>query len=157
MPLRTGNWDLNINGTVGILSIDSVGADGSLNGSVFERIGINPLPIAGFWDEVSQSISFHTQAPFSDAVIIDPSTGSPLIDPNTGGPIPVPVAPPDFRSYRGYLFSTPPQPGPGEDITLTLTGDVQADGSGSASTGSPITASSRRNVFGWFAQIREVI
>jgi hypothetical protein len=156
MPLKNGNWDININGTQGVLSIDNVGADGNLSGGLSEFIGGSFLSIAGFWDEVAQSISFHTVTPDSGSVIIDPSTGEPLIDPNTGGPIPVPVRPADFRSYRGYLFSTPPHPSPGQDITLTLAGDVLADGSASSNS-SPINASSRRNVFGWFAQIREVV
>ncbi|HEX6125979.1 MAG TPA: hypothetical protein VFZ23_11460 [Pyrinomonadaceae bacterium] len=157
MPLKNGNWDLNINGTVGTLAIDAVGADGTLVGRLFEFVGGPELSIAGFWNEVAQSISFHTMIPDSGAVIIDPSTGQPLIDPNTGGAIPMPQPPSEFRSYRGYLFSTPPRPSPGQDITLTLTGEVQADASGGAANASPISASSRRNVFGWFAQMNEVI
>lgn len=153
MPLKTGSWDININGTMGTLAIDSVGSDGSLVGRLSE-LG-RDVSIVGFWDEVAQSISFHLLNTTPGPIIVD-ATGQPIIDPSTGMPMTMPPQLAEFRSYKGYLFSTPPHPTPGQDIMLTLAGDVRVDAA-APFNGSPINGSSRRNVFGWFAQIEEVI
>ena len=56
--------------------------------------------------------------------------------------------------YTAFLFSTPPAPPPGGDISWTLAGIVR-DPVGEPANG--IAGSSRRNEFGWFAQITQVI
>ncbi|HKY28027.1 MAG TPA: hypothetical protein VJM12_08785 [Pyrinomonadaceae bacterium] len=56
--------------------------------------------------------------------------------------------------FEGYAFRTPITPEPGQDVVVTLAGVVRVN------TGASFTflqASARRNVFGWFAQITELI
>jgi hypothetical protein len=54
--------------------------------------------------------------------------------------------------FKGYLFRTPQAAEPGQDLVATLAGFAQVEGSILFCTGT-----SRRNVFGWFAQKTEVI
>jgi hypothetical protein len=51
MPLPTGTWKLNVNGTEADFLIDSV-QEGNLAGRLFGQ------KAAGFWDESSQIITF---------------------------------------------------------------------------------------------------
>jgi hypothetical protein len=55
--------------------------------------------------------------------------------------------------FKGYLFRTPPNPEPGRDIMATLVGVAQVN----AMATRFLPANARRNVFGWFAQITEVV
>ena len=55
--------------------------------------------------------------------------------------------------FKGYLFRTVQSPEPGRDVMVTLTGSLQVAGS----IASFFNASARRNAFGWFAQITEVV
>jgi hypothetical protein len=82
----------------------------------------------GMWDETSQSIT----------IIV-------VLTPGDFGTIAL---------YKGYLSRTPPNPEPGRDVVAILAGSVQVnEGNGFP----PARASSRRNIFGWFAQIPEVV
>jgi hypothetical protein len=83
---------------------------------------------SGFWDEVSQTITFG----FTKEI-----------------PLP-PVA-----VFKGYLFRSPENPAPGRDVVATLAGSVQVSIGAFAAVN--LISSSRRNVFGWFAQITEVV
>lgn len=83
----------------------------------------------GFWDEVSQTITF------SFTGVLRP-----------------PPEPPAIALFKGYLFRTPENPAPGRDVVATLSGSAQVTGVAEALPGT-----ARRNVFGWFAQITEVV
>ena len=85
--------------------------------------------IRGFWEESSQTITFSV------------------------GVIETPL--PTFALFKGYLYRTPPNPEPGRDVLATLTGFVQVNNAGPATF--PVVGTSRRNVFGWLAQITEVL
>jgi hypothetical protein len=84
----------------------------------------------GFWDEVSQTISLNVRL-------------------QGAGP-----SVPAVAIFKGFLFRTPSGAEPGSDLLTTLTGFVQVFDDHSFS---PAHGSSRRNVFGWVAQIPEVI
>jgi hypothetical protein len=125
MPLPTGTWKVNVNGTEGNLTIEAPDR-GVFVGKVLE------MDVRGFWDESSQTIAFMA------------ITGQPAL----GGFV--------VRSYKGYLFRTPPNPERGRDVLATLSGSLQvnalAPGDVAAEGGD-----ARRNVFGWFAQIVEIV
>jgi len=112
---------MNVNGQEEDFIIRSV-QDGSFNGTFSGRT------IDGFWDEVSQTITFG----FSEL-----------------RPVPTP---PFTALFKGYLFRTPRTPAPGRDVMVTLTGFVQVSNSIELLPGT-----TRRNVFGWLAQITEVV
>jgi hypothetical protein len=82
----------------------------------------------GFWDEISQSVTISVKV----GEIADF---------------------PNVYLLKGYLFKTPANAEPGRDVTVTLSGFVQSQ-LGPGFLGA--NGSSRRNVFGWFAQIQEV-
>jgi len=121
MPLPIGTWKMNINGRELDFTIESQ-QEGIFNFTLLA--GSN----TGFWDEVSQTISFALLKP-----------------PNL-----TPVA-----LFTGYLFRTPDNPAPGRDVVATLAGSVSVTPGSFA--GANLITSSRRNVFGWFAQITEVV
>ncbi len=122
MPLPTGTWKMNINGRELNFIIASV-QEGIFSASLLDG------PQTGFWDEVSQTITFGF------------SIGQ-------GGTAEVAV-------FKGYLFRGPENPAPGRDVVATLAGSVQVSvGSFAAAN---LIPSPRRNVFGWFAQITEVV
>ena len=83
----------------------------------------------GMWDEASQTIMFIA---------------------HTGGSSDTPRV----AFFKGYLFRSPLNPEPGRDVTVSLTGFVQVD-DGPFLPGA--TGTARRNVFGWLAQISEVV
>lgn len=56
MPLQTGTWTINVNGTVDQLGIINVDAQGALNGF------LGGGPFVGFWDEASQKITFSVRS-----------------------------------------------------------------------------------------------
>ena len=126
MPLPTGAWNINSNGQEGSLVIDGVSATGVVGGEINVHIGGER--ITGFWDETSQELTF-----------------SPLPQ---GLPQESPVLP---ILYKGYLFSTPLNPVPGQDIVWTLAGSFQSVDTGGAIP-QTVPANARRNIFGWFAQ-----
>ena len=122
MPLPTGTWKMNVNGKELDFTIQSV------QEGVFSAFLLGQSH-TGFWDEVSQTITFGLtkgQGPGSAAAV-----------------------------FKGYLFRSPENPAPGRDVVATLAGSVQV--SIGAFAGVNLIASSRRNVFGWFAQIAEVL
>jgi hypothetical protein len=57
--------------------------------------------------------------------------------------------------FKGYLLRSPENPESGRDVVATLAGSVQV--SIGSFAGVNLITSSRRNVFGWFAQITEVL
>ena len=132
MALQTGTWKVNVNGTEGDLQLSAVSPQGAVTGLIFG------LPIVGLWDEVSQTIAFIRQE-YSLQV-----PGCP--------PVPHRTIP---HFFKGYLFSTPPAPQPGQDVLWTLAGSV-ADPVGEAATGIA-GGTARRNEFGWFAQATQLV
>ena len=56
-----------------------------------------------------------------------------------------------FTLFNGCLFRTPANPTPNQDIVATLTGFAEV------TTPIFLPANSRRTVFGWFAQISEIL
>jgi hypothetical protein len=52
MSLPTGSWNVNGNGFLGTLSIDSIDANGNVSGTVFNE------RMQGFWDESAQKLTF---------------------------------------------------------------------------------------------------
>ena len=52
LPLPTGNWNINGNGSTGVLTITSINAQGQLTGTVYGQ------PLIGFWDSASNKILF---------------------------------------------------------------------------------------------------
>jgi hypothetical protein len=124
MPLPTGTWKMNVNGKELDFTIQS-------GGEVFNGFLLGESQ-TGFWDEVSQTITFG----FSK---------------KTAGPDGLAAV----AVFKGYLFKSPENPAPGRDVVATLAGSVQVN-IGSFAAANLIT-SSRRNVFGWFAQITEVL
>ena len=121
MPLPIGTWKMNINGRELDLTIESA-QEGIFNLTLLGEAQ------TGFWDEVSQTISFAlTKQPASTNVAL----------------------------FKGYLFRTPDNPAPGRDVVATLAGSVSLNPGSFA--GANLITSSRRNVFGWFAQITEVV
>ena len=122
MPLPTGTWKMNLNGKELNFIIGSI-QEGIISAMLLDQSQ------TGFWDEVSQTITFGF------------SIGQ-------GGLASVAV-------FKGYLFRSPENPAPGRDVIATLAGSVQVS-IGPFATANLIP-SSRRNVFGWFAQITEVL
>lgn len=59
--------------------------------------------------------------------------------------------------FSGHLFRTPPNPEPGRDVLATLAGSVQMNVGDAGPATFPALGTARRNVFGWFAQITEVL
>lgn len=126
MALTAGVWKANLNGTEAELNIEMPNQQGVFLGRL---AGID---LRGFWDEVSQTIAFALTATVDDGV-------------------------PIIASFRGHLFRSPPNPEPGRDLIATLTGSYQMSAA-TLVTGTslfPSMGSSRRNVFGWLAQILE--
>jgi hypothetical protein len=57
MPLETGTWTINENGTVDHLTITGVDVAGNVSGTLFAA------PISGFWNEVLQKLTFIWPSP----------------------------------------------------------------------------------------------
>ena len=131
MPLPTGRWIININGREMELVIQQVveGVFSSILSQAEPGAPPAELKQTGFWDEVSQTITFGLTEPSGDM--------------------------PAVAVFKGYLLRSPENPAPGRDVVATLAGSVQV--TLGAFPGLPLLSSSRRNVFGWFAQITEVI
>ena len=123
MPLPTGTWKMNVNGKELDFTIQSV------QEGVFSAFLLGQSH-TGFWDEVSQTITFGLTKGQQDEVSA-------------------------AAVFKGYLFRSPENPAPGRDVVATLAGSVQV--SIGSFAGANLITSSRRNVFGWFAQITEVL
>lgn len=85
----------------------------------------------GFWDETTQTVTFAVTVVFEGAT-------------------------PVLALFKGYMFRTPQNPEPGRDVLATLTGHFDLTPSTSATLPFVATGTSKRNVFGWYAQITEV-
>ena len=125
MPLPTGTWKANVNGTEAELSIQAPNQQGIFLGRFFGT------DIKGFWDEFSQTIMFTLTVVFDNAI-------------------------PVVASFNGHLFRSPPSPAPGQDVVATLCGSLQMSAGSLGAASFPAIGTSRRNVFGWFAQISEI-
>lgn len=100
MPLKTGTWKINSNGTVGELYISAVEGGGNVTGRVL--IDAPRLDdIEGFWNELTQELIFQR--------IMKPG------DPTA------------LQIYRGFLFEDPLRvSGVGGSIAYTLSGYFDA-------------------------------
>jgi hypothetical protein len=132
MPLKLGTWNMNLNGHQGTLSFDSVDAEGKVTGTI--NSDTFNLPVTGLWDNTSSTLSFSP-----NLVVVDDPAG--------------PMAFPWKWFFKGVLFSTPFDPEPGQDIEWTLVGFFEVL---DQQTLEKHRGNSRRNKFGWLAQIREV-
>ena len=80
MALLTGTWSMNGNGHLGQLIINSVDAQGKLNGTVYGQA------IEGFWDDRSQKITFIRVTSTTDPSRLQIYTGFQFkTPPNPGG------------------------------------------------------------------------
>ena len=127
MPLPTGTWKMNVNGKELDFTIQSVQVQEGQG--VFSAF-LLAESLTGFWDEVSQTITFGLTKGQQDAASA-------------------------AAVFKGHLFRSPENPAPGRDVLATLAGSVQV--SVGSFAGANLITSSRRNVFGWFAQITEVL
>jgi hypothetical protein len=128
MPLPYGTWKALVNGAEGLLRIDPPDAQGIFVGRVFGST------IKGFWNEAAQKIQFSSYAELG-----------------AGAQTPV------FGIFEGYLFRSPVNPNPGQDVTVTLVGSVLVSAQALNNNVLPeMTPSSRRSTFGWMAQIADV-
>lgn len=105
MPLETGTWTINANGTLGQLVIAGVDPAGNVTGNI-DIPGVMTFPIMGFWSEASQRIVFS------------------LLSLSVSGPLNV--------AYTGFLFRDQLRmPGITGSIVFTLVGCFEAfQGSG---------------------------
>jgi hypothetical protein len=87
----------------------------------------------GYWNESSQAITLATT-----------TYASLMLPPNFLGTF----------LFEGYLFQTPAQPQPGQDLLWTLVGHVTAVG---IPAGSGLTTSARRHRFGWRATFSQTL
>jgi hypothetical protein len=129
MPLQLGTWRINSSGFEGALFIESVNAAGHVNGSLML---LGASAISGFWNEVTQELVF-----------------SPVAEVGGGNVLPI--------FYKGYLFATPVTLQPGQDFIWTLSGYFQMLDTAEMQIANVPTPSSRRNTFGWFAQITAIV
>ena len=132
MPLPIGTWRINVNGLLGDLVIETIDPKlAVVDGSLIGTSGLGTSFFRGTWNETSQCLTFV------------------LVRPNAEGH---PTFVPQF--FRGLLFSTPMEPPAGHDILWTLVGSlwdtVQRGDLG-------IRGTARRNEFGWFAQLTQVV
>ena len=132
MPLPTGTWKATTVGSSVDLTINAPDQMGQITGK------LGAINFVDFWDEVSQKITF-------GVTTVDPALGGTAYPAGLGGV----NAPLSFAVYTGYLYRSA-SVAAGQDFTATLAGTMQA-------TKGYVGASSRQNVFGWFAQINEVV
>jgi hypothetical protein len=130
MSLKLGEWKMNDNGVEGTFHIVNVNPNSGEVAGTIDGVG----EFVGVWDETSRTITLACPVSFA------------------GLPVGAPPLPPQ-RVYKGFLFSTPRNPTPGQDVVWTLAGFVQFTDVGSAVN---MGGNARRTVFGWFAQITEV-
>ena len=123
MPLQRGPWQLDMNGTQGTLTIDSVDAPGLVTGTLTS--GPHPgdsYPIIGRWDEAGKRLVFHTAA-----------TDFPLLPGNFS------------MAFTGYLFrDSMRMPGLTGGVVYTLVGHYLAFSD---------AGTTDQHEFGWYAQI----
>jgi hypothetical protein len=135
MSLKTGDWKMNENGREMTLIISNIDVNAAVTGNLVSP-GNLPDPlivIAGLWDETSRTLTF--AFPIFETAS---SAVSAMLLP---------------KFYKGFLFSTPLSPVPGVDVVWTLAGSVQVT---DLRTAAENGGNTRRNEFGWFAQITEV-
>ena len=144
MPLLTGNWRLFVGGPEETLGITDLQPSGNFAASVgpalvlhlFPALGgaAGPLGMSGrgFWNEVGQAIAFSLR--FN----MPPLGHQNLL-------------------FTGYQVQPPGGADPAQDVVWTLAGEFQhVSGIGAPQTVLP-DESARRFVFGWYAQITQVI
>ncbi len=127
MPLPVGTWKANLNGTVFDLKIDGVDQQG-----VFPVNFLN-VDTKGFWNEAAQSMAL-------GLVVIYAGGGAPIV-----------------AHFEACLFRSPPSAQVGQDVVATLAGTFRVSAGNLAAGAFPGIPSSRRDVFGWYAQITEVL
>lgn len=57
MPLQLGNWQLNLNGVPGTLTISSVDAQGNVAGTITGGPSFPGIQASGFWNELAQELT----------------------------------------------------------------------------------------------------
>jgi hypothetical protein len=130
MSLPIGTWKATVNGTEGTLILNAPDAKSVITGAMLGK------GLTGFWDEVSQTITF--------SVFI-----------RAGGTDADQVL--SFALFTGYLLRVPTNPEQGRDVVATLSGSFTMTIASTRNPPFPDVVTSRRNVFGWFAQITEIL
>lgn len=129
MPLPVGTWKANVNGTAADIKIGGVDPQGLFPVTLFN------VNTQGFWNEVAQSLSIGLVVNFG------------------GGGVGQGVV----ALFEGCLFRSPPNPQAGQDVTATLAGTFRVTAGAVAAGAFPAVPTSRRDVFGWYAQLTEVL
>ena len=127
MSLKTGLWKINAAGIAFDLDIVNVDGSGLLIAVAMHIPGVPDCQLTGYYDESARKVVF----------------GSNEFGPNK----------PLFPTFEGFLFSTPITPDPGQDVLWTLVGTFKVLPNISFFVGQNF----RKNTFGWFAQINEVM
>ena len=128
MPLPAGTWKANLNGTLVDLAIGGVNPQGLV------PVALLNVDTQAFWNEVAQSLSI--------GLVV-----------NFGGGVGVGVV----AIFEAYLFRSPSNPQAGQDVTATLAGTFRVAGGTVGAGAFPAIPTSRRDVFGWYAQLTEVL
>jgi hypothetical protein len=128
MPLSAGTWKANLNGTPVDLTIGGVDPQGLVP---INLLGVNTH---AFWNEVAQSLSIGLVVNFVGGA------GAGIVS-----------------IFEACLFRSPADPQAGQDVTATLAGTFRVAGGSVAQGAFPAIPTSRRDVFGWYAQLTEVL
>jgi hypothetical protein len=150
MPLLMGDWRLFVGGTQTSLVLRDLQASGRFKVSANQRLSTNlfpalpaggsfPMDGEGFWNEVGQAISFSLTG--TSAAV---------------GNVPVTL---QFTGYQVQpVFVAPADPA--QDLIWTLVGEFRHALAVTPPLPSPAllpNESARRFIFGWYAQITQVI
>ena len=137
MPLIFGNWAIIVEGREGSLDLQGVDPSGNISFNLdIPGIGLSGVAVmfkTGYWNESSQAITLAATA--YTALVLPPNFLGTFL-------------------FEGYLFQTPAQPQPGQDLLWTLVGHVTAVG---IPAGSGLTTSARRHRFGWRATFSQTL
>jgi hypothetical protein len=128
MPLPAGTWKANVNGTAADLTI------GGANPQGLVPVTFLNVNTQAFWNEVAQSLSI--------GLVV-----------NFGGGAGVGIV----SVFEACLFRSPLNPQAGQDVTATLAGTFRVTAGTLAAGTFPAIPTSRRDVFGWYAQLTEVL
>jgi hypothetical protein len=136
MSLIMGNWTLFVDKRKFTLNLTNIDNHGHFNCGLVPS-GEVPLPGEGYWNDIAKRIYFNVH---TDAIV-----GTSVLN----------------YTFDGYLVEMVPSEEPGADKLWTLVGTYHVSGIGmnldSALESAGWTDFPRRENFGWYAHITEVI